>query len=289
MKKAAIFSILLLLVLQGFAIAQETATIATSDSSKATIAPNLLVPATVNNNTQLTNGIFQSAMVPKPAPKCKRVPVENAVDPASLLKITGLILDKTDKTILTNITVVLVNKDTNIKEELVSDEDGNFVFETNKNYNHLLYATDGKNYSKKYHILTNQVVETKVYNAILEIPRNEKMVDLDYLSDKKTSKDIIYRIEIGRFSKRIPKQSQFIQAIASDLYIDDTTIANTFIYTTGSFNKYSDAEKYLTKLNRLGYQKALIVAYMNGKLVEQNAENVKTFFELKARATAGKK
>ncbi len=93
------------------------------------------------------------------------------------------------------------------------------------------------------------------------------------------SSGIIYKIQLGAYSKGIPntmkpvfKKISMIRKVEN--YIDDKGVV---VYTTGNLNTYDDALLMLNQVKQEGVKDAIIAAYQNGKRItlEQAKETEK--------------
>lgn len=97
------------------------------------------------------------------------------------------------------------------------------------------------------------VMSSSPYKTLNDIPLNQKL-----------PQDIIFRVQMGAFSKTIePDRFKGIVPIYGE------TIPNSLVvkYYAGLFNRFSDAEKALNKIREYGFKDAYIVSYYNGKSI----------------------
>lgn len=88
-------------------------------------------------------------------------------------------------------------------------------------------------------------------------------------SAKSSPADLVYKIQIGAYSKGIPAYRQRIHKKLSVIrtienYTDEKGVV---VYTTGNLNRYEDALKLQGQVKQEGIQDALVVPYYNGKRI----------------------
>ncbi len=125
----------------------------------------------------------------------------------------------------------------------------------------------------EHNCATNQkVVDKSPYNKNLltfsispdTLPySNEK----PFLKDIKLPEGIIYRIQLGAYSKPV-RYDYFkgMQPISEEIGVKDKIIK----YYVGLFNRYILADSSLKKITEYGFKEAFIVAYYNGNKIPVN-------------------
>ena len=115
----------------------------------------------------------------------------------------------------------------------------------------------------------------KEKNKIIPSEKNTVKNDIYAPSQEINSPGIVYRVQLGAFHKRLPKSAFF----AIDDLIEIKTEQDLYKYTTGSFEKFTDAVFHKGEMVSKGYKDAFIIAYKDGKrisLAEAGAIPMKT-------------
>jgi cell division protein FtsN len=89
------------------------------------------------------------------------------------------------------------------------------------------------------------------------------------LIEEKASNKLVYKVQIGAYSKGLPDYIKRLYEKLSMLrtinhYSDDRGIV---VYTIGSVNNFDDALKLQNQIRQEGVKDALVVAYYNGKRI----------------------
>jgi hypothetical protein len=150
------------------------------------------------------------------------------------------------------------------------------------------YRAPAANNNKKQNAVitkdSNKMEEKKVYEYKPVIPKTEDAPGKDintfeilpgtpYSSsnpipvDQDLSKGIIYKIQLGVFSKAVSyDQFKGLKPITGETMPDGTVIK----YYAGLFISYESAEKALRQVHDYGYKEAFMVAYYEGKKIPVN-------------------
>ena len=92
---------------------------------------------------------------------------------------------------------------------------------------------------------------------------NSKSKDISLLKKEEvTSKELVFKIQIGTFLKSMLNQKQFI-----DLKAEEFKINGTYKYFVTSGNNKNEAENLKNHLREIGFKGAFIVAFLNGKQI----------------------
>ena len=92
---------------------------------------------------------------------------------------------------------------------------------------------------------------------------NSKSKDISLLKKEEvTSKELVFKIQIGTFLKSMLNQKQFI-----DLKAEEFKINGTYKYFVTSGNNKNEAENLKNYLREIGFKGAFIVAFLNGKQI----------------------
>ena len=126
--------------------------------------------------------------------------------------------------------------------------------------------------------LANTAPEPEVKEELTEvapemlIQEEPYLLDEPYLPDKKPEEEpneIIYRIQIGAYSRSLPayvdrmyKKLSLIRDI--EHYTDDRGVT---VYTTGNLTNFEDAVRLQSQVRQEGVKDAFVVAYKNGKRI----------------------
>lgn len=93
--------------------------------------------------------------------------------------------------------------------------------------------------------------------------------EFDNLAEEKTDPDLIYKIQIGAYSRGLPN---FVKKLYDRLtlirkienYTDENGVV---VYTTGNLTKYEDAKKMQKQIRQEGVEDAYVVPYLKGKRI----------------------
>ena len=92
---------------------------------------------------------------------------------------------------------------------------------------------------------------------------NSKSKDISLLKKEEvTSKELVFKIQIGTFLKSMLNQKQFI-----DLKAEEFKVNGTYKYFVTSGNNKNEAENLKNHLREIGFKGAFIVAFLNGKQI----------------------
>ena len=92
---------------------------------------------------------------------------------------------------------------------------------------------------------------------------NFKSKDISLLNkEEASSKELVFKIQIGTFLKSMLNQKQFI-----DLKEEEFKINGTYKYFVTSGNNKNEAENLKNHLREIGFKGAFIVAFLNGKQI----------------------
>jgi hypothetical protein len=101
-----------------------------------------------------------------------------------------------------------------------------------------------------------KVMAKSPYASIDQIPLNQPLPS-----------DLIYRIQMGAFSKVIePDRFKGIVPISGETLQNGTVTK----YYAGFFNRFTDAEKALSRIKELGFRDSYIVSFFDGKSIPVN-------------------
>jgi hypothetical protein len=94
-------------------------------------------------------------------------------------------------------------------------------------------------------------------------------VRLNSANEQETNDEIIYKIQLGAYSRGLPSyvKSQF-KKLSYIRKIEDYTDGNgVVVYTTGNLITYDDALKMQNQIRQEGVEDAFVVPYFNGKRI----------------------
>lgn len=87
-----------------------------------------------------------------------------------------------------------------------------------------------------------------------------------------TESTVIYKVQIGTFTKTVPPQTQKkFDKLAVLRRIDQTTDEKgTLIFSVGELNRFNDAVNLQNQIRQEGIKDAFVVSYLNGKRIPLN-------------------
>ncbi len=116
------------------------------------------------------------------------------------------------------------------------------------------------------------VLEDEVLAVVPVIPNPEILpvvADENIIPDPTETEELIYKVQIGAFSRSLPayidrlyKKLSLIRKI--DNYTDEKGVV---VYTTGSLTNLDDAVKLQKQVRQEGVQDAFVIAFFNGKRI----------------------
>lgn len=114
------------------------------------------------------------------------------------------------------------------------------------------------------------VVDTSVasQNSGDDLQQNEPETD-DKFDEQQNDKHLVYKVQIGAYSKGLPAYIDKLYKKLSVLRnIDNyTTEDNIVVYTVGELSNYDDALKLQNQIRQEGVKDAFVVAFYNGKRI----------------------
>ena len=142
-----------------------------------------------------------------------------------------------------------------LHSDLGQDYIASAIFRAFRSYKESIEINDEK--------LSKDSFKVNNLNTKIVSETNSKSKDVSlFTNQERTSKELVFKIQIGTFLKSMLNQKQFI-----DLKAEEFEINGTYKYFVTSGNNKNEAENLKNHLREIGFKGAFIVAFLDGKQI----------------------
>ncbi len=167
------------------------------------------------------------------------------------------------------------------------EEDIKTMFSEARNVENEFWENTGPVVRNNFMMKQEKILTSQKKDDLSQEIQKELLIDLieqkPKPSDKVSPTDLIYKIQIGAYSKGVPAYRQKIYKKLSvirtiDSYSDEKGVV---VYTTGNLTRYEDALKMQNQVKQEGIQDAVVVPYLKGKRITlEQAKQIEANYDI---------